>query len=169
MGVRQNSDGQDEPSRYKERLVAKGFSKKEDVDYFDFFPPVCRYSTVRFLFSISVQYGWNRVQRDVKTAFLNASLDEEIYVTQAEGYVKEGFENFVFKLHKELYGLKQASRLWNKLLESFLTDRGFDSSWADPSLFFNSKNGCIVIVVVYVDDLLVTGNSCCLEQTSPPR
>lgn len=152
-------DGENKPTRYKARLVAKGFSQKAGVDYFEIFSPVCRYSTARFVIALSLHYGWNRVQLDVKTAFLNARLDEEIYVTQPEGYVKDGQEQCVYKLHKALYGLKQASRLWNKLLESFLTERGFESSWADPSLFSNSNNGFVVLVVVYVDDLLVTGNS----------
>lgn len=91
-------------------------------------------------------------------AFLNAELDEEIYVLQPDGFVVSVKENHVYLLRKPLYGLKQASRQWHTLLESVLVSKGFTVSWVDPSLFVHWDAGLVVLVIVYVDDFLVTGS-----------
>ena len=144
--------------RRKARLVAKGFSQKVGVDYFEVFAPVCRYTTARFVIALSAYHRWIRVQLDVKTAFLNAALDEEIYVEQPQGFEVVGKEEFVYVLHKALYGLKQAARLWHHTLEKFLTSNNFTISWADPSLFMHWNSGLVVLVIIYVDDIMITGN-----------
>lgn len=145
--------------RRRARIVAKGFSQKAGVDYFDVFSPVCRYTTARFLIAISAFYGWKRIQLDVKTAFLNADLQEEIYVEQPQGFTVSGREHFVYRLYKALYGLKQASRMWQKTLEEFLTSLGFSISSADPSMFVHFTSGLVTLLVVYVDDIMMTGNN----------
>ena len=94
--------------KYKARLVAKGYKQKEDLDFFDTFSPVTRVTSIRLLIAVAAIYDLQIHQMDVKTAFLNEDLDEEIYMDQPEGFIKPGQENKVRKLTKSLYGLKQA-------------------------------------------------------------
>jgi hypothetical protein len=98
--------------RYKARLVAKGFTQRFGVDYDETFAPVARAESIRTLIAIAAQRNMHLHQMDVKTAFLNGKLDEDIYMTQPPGYVKG--PGMVCKLHRSLYGLKQAPRCWNK-------------------------------------------------------
>lgn len=154
--IKHNSNG--ELERFKARIVAKGFMQKAGVDYFEVFAPVTRYTTLRLAVAISVQFGWNRVALDVKTAFLNSPLDEEIYVTQPDGFIEKGHERKVYLLQKALYGLKQASRAWNILLRNFMESFGFKCSEADPAFFVYCKNEVVILAVVYVDDIFLTGN-----------
>ena len=103
---------------FKARLVAKGFRQKEGIDYFDTYAPVARITSIRVLLSLSSIYDLFVHQMDVKTAFLNGDLDEEVYMEQPEGFVLPGNEHKVCKLIKSLYGLKQAPKQWH---EKFLT------------------------------------------------
>jgi hypothetical protein len=101
--------------KYKARLVAKGYTQKESEDFFfDTYSPVVTLTTIRILFSLATSHGLLIHQMDVKTAFLNGELEEEIYITQPDGFVVEDHENMVCKLYKSLYGLKQAPKQWHE-------------------------------------------------------
>ncbi|KAJ3691459.1 hypothetical protein LUZ61_020623 [Rhynchospora tenuis] len=114
-----------EVERYKARLVAKGYKQKAEIDYEEIFVPVERMETIRLLISLAAQNKWNIYQRDVKSAFLNGVFEEEVYIEQPPGYIKEGEENKVLKLKKALYGLKQAPRAWNTRIDTYFKEHGF--------------------------------------------
>eukprot|EP00253_Pinus_taeda_P015362 PITA_15362 len=113
--------------------------------------------TVRAVLSIAAQNKWKVYQMDVKSAFLNGVLKEEVYVEQPLGYEKKGEENKVCKLKKALYGLKQAPRAWYSRIDSYLLDNEFDKCEGEPTVYIKEKDGKILIVVLYVDDVIFTG------------
>lgn len=141
--------------RYKARLVAKGFSQIEGVDFHETFAPVAKFTTIRCILAIGAAMDLEMHQMDVKTAFLNGELDEDIYMVQPEGFVQPGNENLVCKLNKSLYGLKQSPRAWYQKIDTFLVHIGFTRSIADHSLYFMQKGQHVVIVIIYVDDLII--------------
>lgn len=146
--------------KYKARLVAKGFSQKQGIDYNDTFAPVARHDAIKILLAISAQLGWKIHHLDVKTAFLNGFLKEEIYVQQPIGFEVAGSENKVYKLKKALYGLKQAPREWYSRIDEYLRQLGFKRSENEATLYLQEgENDTKLIVSLYVDDLLVTGNN----------
>ena len=98
------------PSKYKARVVAKGYVQKQGIDYEEVFAPVARIETVRVILALAGSSGWRVHHLDVKTAFLNGRLEEEVYVSQPEGFEKQNAAGKVYKLSKALYGLKQAHR-----------------------------------------------------------
>ena len=156
--LKHNSDGSVE--RYKARLVAQGYSQSEGVDYQEVFSPVVRYSTVRSLLAVANIYDWEIHQMDVKTAFLQGDLEEEIYMRQPDGYIDNDKPNQVCKLKKSIYGLKQAARCWNSAIDSHLKSNGYKNSGADPCVYIKSvrqSNGKIdfVILAIWVDDILM--------------
>ena len=120
--------------RFKARFVACGYSQVEGIDYTDTYAPVVGIITLRMVLSIAAAYGWNLTQLDVETAFLNAAVEEEIYVKQPDGF-HVGSPDMVLKLKKALYGLKQAPYNWNKLLTDSLLSLGLKRSTRDPCLF----------------------------------
>lgn len=128
------------------------------MNFFEVFPPVSRYSTLRLAIEISVTPLLVGTSLDIKTAFLSANLDEEIYLMQEVAFEKAGSENLLYSLLQALYGLKQASRKWNKTLHDFFQLLGFLSSWADPSLYSHCNEKGVVLIVVHVDDLFITGS-----------
>ena len=150
-------DTKGEIIKYKERLVAKGFSQQYGVDYNETFTLVARLDTVRTILAIKAQNDWKVYQMDVKSAFLNSFLDEEVYVKQPLGYEVCWHENKVYKLNKALYGLKQASRAWYKRIDSYMISNQFNRSNNEPMLYVKTnKEGQILIVCLYVDDLIFT-------------
>jgi hypothetical protein len=145
--------------KYKARLVAKGYSQKYGVDYTEVFAPVARMDTVMMIIALAVQKNWTIFQLDVKSAFLHGELSEKVYVEQPRGYEKKGSEHLVYKLHKALYGLKQAPRAWFSRIEAHFIGEGFQRCDSEQTLFTKrSREGKIIIVSVYVDDLIFTGN-----------
>lgn len=144
--------------RYRARLVAKGFSQKQGVDYTETFSPVVRHTTLRLLFSLSVQLGLDVTHLDVKTAFLNGDLEETIYMQKPDCYNSPGSANKVLKLKKAIYGLKQASRAWNKKVDSCLLDNGYLKSKLEPCMYTKMVENKKTIVTVYVDDFFIFSN-----------
>ncbi|GJV31628.1 ribonuclease H-like domain-containing protein [Tanacetum coccineum] len=144
--------------RYKARLVVKGCSKKEGVDFDETFSPVVKMSTVRCLIALSVTNNWPLFQLDVNNAFLYGDIDEDIYMTIPKGFANKDNNNKVCKLVKSLYGLKQAPRKWNEKLVTILKENGFIQSINDHSLFTKTKDNKYIALLVYVDDIVVTGN-----------
>lgn len=138
--------------KFKARVVAKGFSQRYGDDYSDTFSPVVRHTTVRIVLIIAVERRMKRLQLDIKTAFLNSPLNEEIYMEPVEGY-KNG-DGAVWLLRRALYGLKQASRSWYETLSKFLLSIGFRRGVADTCLFMKGSDDDLMIVLVYVDDIL---------------
>ena len=116
---------------YKDRLVAKGYSKKSGFDYEKTFSPMAMSKSIRILLSIAAYYDYELGQMDVKTAFLNGYLEENIYMMQLDGFITKGQEHMVCKLHKSIYGLKQALRSWNKL-DQVIKSFGFDQNQEEP-------------------------------------
>jgi Reverse transcriptase (RNA-dependent DNA polymerase) len=118
-------NAQDEIERYKARLVAKGYKKKAGIDYDEVFASVARMEIIRLLISQAAQFKWLIFQMDVKSAFLNGVLEEDVYIEQPPGYMKVGEEKKVLKLKKALYGLKQAPRAWNTHIDIYFMENGF--------------------------------------------
>jgi hypothetical protein len=155
--IKFHSDGSIE--RHKARLVARGFTQTFGVDYKETFAPVAKMNTVRVLLSVAINCGWSLYQMDVKNAFLHGDLEEDVYMRIPPGHGREKEQGMVCKLHKALYGLKQSPRAWYSKLSSVLIASGFKRSHADSSLFVRTGNVGRLIVLVYVDDLIITGDN----------
>ena len=132
----------------KAHLVAKGYTQKFGVDYDETFTPVVRFTSIRVLLALAVQKDMLVHQMDVVTAFLNGTLEEEIYMEQPSHYVEKGKEKLVCKLNKSLYGLKQSPRCWNAVFTEYMEQAGFVQSSADSCVFVQTEE----------DDL----NRCCV-------
>lgn len=145
-------------NRYKARLVAKGYNQKSGLDYEETFSPVIKSTTIRLVIGIAVDCGWPIRQLDVNNAFLQGHLTEEVYMAQPPGFVDDDRPDYVCRLRKAIYGLKQAPRAWYLELKTYLLEVGFINSVADTSLFILQKGTSFVYMLVYVDDILVTGN-----------
>lgn len=154
--IKCRSDGSIE--RYKARLVARGFSQQYGLDYDETFSPVAKITTVRVLLALAASKDWKLWQMDVKNAFLHGELDREIYMNQPKGFEDTANPNHVCRLRKALYGLKQAPRAWYGKIAEFLTQSGYSVAHADSSLFIKARAGKLAIVLVYVDDLIITGD-----------
>ncbi|RVX04761.1 Retrovirus-related Pol polyprotein from transposon RE1 [Vitis vinifera] len=158
-----HSDGSIE--RHKARLVAQGFSQVHGLDFGDTFSLVVRPATVRIILSLAVTSGWRLHQLDVKNAFLHGFLNEEVYMEQPPGYTDPQFPQHVCRLKCALYGLKQAPRAWFHRFSSFLLKLGFHSSQADSSLFVYHSSLGTVYLLLYVDDMIITGSTPSLVHT----
>ncbi|KAG9444920.1 hypothetical protein H6P81_016260 [Aristolochia fimbriata] len=146
--------------RYKARLVVKGFGQREGIDFHDIFAPVVKMTSIRTILSIVAVKGLYLEQLDVKTAFLDGDLEEEIYMRQPAGFEVIGKESWVCKLKRSLYGLKQAPRQWNLKFDRFMLDIGFARSNADHCVYLQRfNNGDYIILTLYVDDMLVAGTN----------
>jgi len=146
-------------NKYKARLLVKGYAQSFGVDYFDTFAPVARQDIIRMLLAIAAQKGWKIYQLDVKSAFLNGFLEEEIFVEQPKGFFAKGHEDKVYLLKKTLYGLKQAPRAWYNRIDEFLSKLGFAKSLSESTLYIKGNQANSIVIYLYVDDLLVIGSN----------
>jgi transposase InsO family protein len=140
--------------RFKARLVAKGYRQREGIDFDEVFAPVSKHSTLRALLATVAAEDLELHQLDIKTAFLNGEIEEDIYAQQPPGY-EEGGGSLACHLHRALYGLRQAPRMWHARLKKELELFGFCESEADPSLFISMRKDDTVYLLVYVDDILI--------------
>ena len=143
-------------------MVAQGYSQEPGIDYNEVFAPVARYNSITSVLAIANQLDLHVHQMDVKSAFLNGTLDEDIYMRQPDGYIDKNSPNKVCKVHKSLYGLKQPARCWNLVMDEFLKSNGYLQNAADPCLYSktvqNGKKSILTIIAVYVDDTILATN-----------
>jgi hypothetical protein len=143
--------------KHKARLVVKGYAQVHGVYYDEVFSPVARMETVRLLLALAAQGEWEVHHMDVKSAFLNGDLKEDVYVQQPPGFVDPRAPRRVLKLKKALYGLKQALRAWNDRLDLELSRLGFRKSVEENVVYKRGSGRSLLLVGVYVDDLVICG------------
>ncbi|CAL9233197.1 unnamed protein product [Arabidopsis halleri] len=155
--IKYKSNGEIE--RHKARLVARGFTQTYGEDYRETFAPVAKQHTVKVVLSLAVNLDWELWQMDVKNAFLQGELKEEVYMTPPPGLEDIVAPGKVLRLRKAIYGLKQSPRAWYHKLSSTLLREGFKRSHSDHTLFTKQDNQGIVVVLIYVDDLIISGSN----------
>jgi hypothetical protein len=141
-------------TRNKARLFAKGYSQVEGLDFDETYAPIARLESIRILLAYATYHGFKLYQMDVKSAFLNGPIKEEVYVEQPLGFEDSEYPTHVYKLSKALYGLKQAPRAWYECLRDFLITNGFKVGKADPTLFTKTIAKDLFICQIYVDDII---------------
>ena len=144
---------------HKARLVAKGFNQLPGIDFANTFSPVVKPITIRTILALLVSCRWSIKQIDIQNAFLHGFLDKEVYMKQPLGFVHPQYPHHICKLHNALYGLKQAPRTWFSRLSSKLLELGFHGSLSDTSLFISHQAKFHLYVLIYVDDIIITGSS----------
>jgi len=147
-------------AKYKARLVAKGFLQNEGIDYNEVFAPVARLETMRMIVAAASNRGWPLYQMDVKSAFLNDYLEEEVYILQPPCFEKEKHKDKVYWLRKALNGLKQSPRAWNMRIDGVLAKQKFSKCKSEHGVYVRADCSTnLLLVYLYVDDLLVIGSS----------
>nr|GEW18830.1 hypothetical protein [Tanacetum cinerariifolium] len=144
---------------YKARLVVKGYTQTQGIDYEETFSPVADIRAIRILISIFAYYDYEIWKMDVRTAFLNEYLSEEVYMEQLEGFVNPKYPNRVCKLKRSIYGLKQASRQWNKRFDDEIYKFGFTQNRDEPCVYLKAIGSNITFLILYVDDILIMRNN----------
>ncbi|RVW62715.1 Retrovirus-related Pol polyprotein from transposon TNT 1-94 [Vitis vinifera] len=134
------------------------FTQKEGIDYKDTFSPVSKKDSLRIIMALVAHFDLELHQMDVKTAFLNGNLDEDIYMEQPEGFVKKGNEHLVCKLKKSIYGLKQASRQWYIKFNNTITSFGFKENIVDQCIYLKVSGSKFIFLILYVDDILLASS-----------
>jgi Reverse transcriptase (RNA-dependent DNA polymerase) len=154
--IKYNADGT--VKRYKARLVTKGYTQMYEVDFQDTFSPVIKLNIVRVLLPLAANMDWPLHQFDVKNIFLHGEIKEEIYMDLPPGFRYSGPKNIVCKLKKALYGLKQSPRVWFRIFFGAMKKYGFDQCDSDHTLFIKRKGDKLTVLIIYVDDMIITGN-----------
>lgn len=153
------TDAQGHIIRYKARLVAQGYSQEYGVDYEEVFAPVARQTTFRTLLAVAGKQQLVVQHFDVKNAFLNGVLEETIYMAQPKGFEVKGKEDMVCKLSKNIYGLKQAARVWNNKLNDIFVNEQYKQSQVDSCLYTREIGKDKVYIMIYVDDIVIASNN----------
>jgi hypothetical protein len=152
--LRNKQDEHGVVTRNKSRLVAKGYAQVAGLDFEEAFAPVARLESIRILLAYAAYHSFKLFQMDVKSAFLNWPIKEEVYVEQPPGFEDDRYPNHVYNLSKALYGLKQAPRAWYECLRDFLISNAFKVGKADPTLFTKTCNGDLFVCQIYVDYII---------------
>ncbi|PKU69741.1 Retrovirus-related Pol polyprotein from transposon TNT 1-94 [Dendrobium catenatum] len=146
-------------ARYKARLVALGNHQEQGIDYNETFSPVAKLPTIRILLTVALHYNWSVQQLDVANAFLHGKLQELVYMMQPKGFEDATHPHQVCRLNKAIYGLRQAPRQWYTTFTTYLLSIGFSHSKSDPSLLLLKEKFATIYLIVYVDDILITGDN----------
>jgi len=157
--------------KYKACLVARGFTQIYGVNYYETFAPVTKLASIHTLLAITACNDWPIDMFDFHLVFLNGELDddEDIYVEQPSNHPVDDPNHFVVKLHKSIYGLKQAGKKWYDSLSRSLADIGFQKSEADPAIFYAHAGGDVIILTIHVDDCTITSSSISLQEVFKAR
>ncbi|GJR04657.1 retrovirus-related pol polyprotein from transposon TNT 1-94 [Tanacetum coccineum] len=139
--------------------MSRGYRQKEGIDFEESFALVARLEAIRIILAFAAYMNMVVYQMDVKTAFLNGNLREEVYVSHPDGFVDKDNPNHVYKLKKALYGLKQALRTWYDMLYSFLISQDFSKGSVDPTLFIRRDGKELLLVQIYVDDIIFAAST----------
>jgi hypothetical protein len=152
-----NAEGKVE--KYKARLLAKGYSQVEGIDFGDIFSLVVKLTSIIFMLSIVISFDFEVEYMDVKIAFLHGDLEEEIYMKKPEGFVVEGKKELVYKLKRCMYGLKQSPWMWYEKFDTYMLGLGFTRRKEDHCVYFKLIGDHLIYLVLYVDDMLLIGNN----------
>jgi len=151
-------DSQGNIERYKARLVAKRFTQKDDIDYKETFSPVSKKDSFRIIMALVAHYALELHQKDVKNAFLNGNLEEDVYMDQPVGFAEEGKEHMVCKLKRSIHGLKQASRQWYLKFNDTIVSFGFKENTVDWCIYLKVSGSKFIFLILNVDDILLATN-----------
>jgi len=151
-------DSQGNIERYKARLVAKGFTQKDGINYKETFSPVSKKDSFRIIMALVAHYDLELHQMDVKTAFLNGDLEEDVYMDQPVRFAEEGKEHMVCKLKRSIYGLKQASRQWYLKLNDSIVSFRFKKNIIHRCIYLKVSGSKFIFLIMYVDDILLATN-----------
>ena len=146
-------------ARYKARLVARGFTQTHGLDYTETFTPVLRMTSLRLLLAIATHFNFTVHQMDVKTAFLNGELEEDIYMQQPPYYESREYPTHSCKLHKAIYGLKQSPRQWYQKFNNFMLTHGYTRFLSNANVYTRSGQDYYLLVAIYVDDIILASGS----------
>ena len=141
-------------TRNKARLVCKGYAQVEGIDYGEMYAPIARMESIRLILAYASSKNIKVYQMDVKSAFLNGELEEEVYMEQPDEFQVQEATNHVYRLKKALYGLKQAPRAWYSGLDKYLRKQGYRKGNTDSNLYIKEEHGTLIIVEIYVDDII---------------
>ena len=151
--------------RNKSRLVTQGYTQMEGIDFDETFVSVARLESIMILLAIAIHLNFKLYQMDVKSAFLNGMLQEEVYIEQPKGFIDPHRPNDVYKLKRALYGLKQAPKTWYDKLTAYLIEHGFKRGFADTTLFIRKGKNYFVVAQIYVDDIVFGATNDSLAQS----
>ena len=163
---KRKTDAKGNIQTYKARLVAKGYRQTQGIDYEETFSPVAMIKSIRILLALAAHFDYEIWQMDVKTAFLNGNLTEEVYMTQPQGFTSKENHNKVCKLKRSIYGLKQASRSWNLRFDEVVKEFDFIKNIDEPCVYRKSSGSAIVFLILYVDDILIIRNDIPMMQAT---